>query len=331
MDNVKIHGDGLVIGDNKYKHHDLDLLPENLSIQKAKTRRDGNDIYFQSEFSPLSNFSPSRIEDDDHSVFTSGEQAFQYRKAVFANFHRTAQKIKRNDNPYEIKRLGNQVPTSDQWKNIETDVMADILLKKFCQNPDLSNLLLETGDHNLHEASNDHRWATGAELSSKAVLSGQWPCNDMLGQLLEGVRLELSHLQASTDRHSEHLSPYPNASQAHDVFSPMPDDSEVPQYSDPEQLLANNPPPPSQSTQAHRVKQPINQSLNLPPPPPSALTSTPKHANTSQSSGLPPSSPYKPKTPTFTTNTSHSSPHPGRQYPYSTSTQTPPPPPPNLT
>lgn len=51
---VRIHGDGLVVGDGKFRHKDLDLLPVNLALDKAKTREESEDIFFQGELSPMS-------------------------------------------------------------------------------------------------------------------------------------------------------------------------------------------------------------------------------------------------------------------------------------
>lgn len=52
---VKVHGDGVIINDNKYKHSELDLLPPKLSLSKAKSREEPTGIYFQGELSPFSN------------------------------------------------------------------------------------------------------------------------------------------------------------------------------------------------------------------------------------------------------------------------------------
>lgn len=158
IQDTKIHGDGVIIENIKYKHQDLDLLPNHLSLAKAKSRSDDIDLFFQGEHSPLSNFYPARIEDNDHTIFASAEQLFQHKRAIFESYPITAEKIKKNSNPYEIKRLGNLVPLSDQWKNAESDIMSDILLKKFCQNPKLGAFLTNTADLNLHEATNDRKW-----------------------------------------------------------------------------------------------------------------------------------------------------------------------------
>lgn len=103
QEEIKIHGDGLILGANKYKHQDLDLIPDAISLAKAKTRQEDDDLYFQSEHSFLSNFYSCRVEENDHLVFSSAEQLFQYRKAIHANYKLTAIKIKRSSNPYEVK------------------------------------------------------------------------------------------------------------------------------------------------------------------------------------------------------------------------------------
>lgn len=80
--NIKVHGDGLVIGPNKYRHDKLDLLPPNLSVSKAKLRDEDTGIYFQGENSPYSNFYNSRFQDKQGQTYENVEQAFQHKKAL---------------------------------------------------------------------------------------------------------------------------------------------------------------------------------------------------------------------------------------------------------
>lgn len=63
FNDLKIHGDGLIIGSAKIKHQDLDLLPPLLTVACAKTIQTDHHVFFQSEASPFSNFFPSRFED----------------------------------------------------------------------------------------------------------------------------------------------------------------------------------------------------------------------------------------------------------------------------
>lgn len=44
--NICVHGDGLIMDNIKYRHNQLDLLPTELSLEKAKTRE--NETYFLS-------------------------------------------------------------------------------------------------------------------------------------------------------------------------------------------------------------------------------------------------------------------------------------------
>lgn len=132
---LKIHGDGLVVGTNKYKHQDLDLLPAHLSISKAKQISDESDLYFQSEFSPLSNFYACPIFDENDTCYNSAEQLFQHKKALHHEFIFTANKIMLTWDPYELKRLGNLIPTSHAWLQEEETIMEEILRAKFTQNP----------------------------------------------------------------------------------------------------------------------------------------------------------------------------------------------------
>lgn len=100
---IRVHGDGLVVGEGIYRHRDLDILPFDLSLGKAKTREEEQDIFFQGEYSPLSNFFPSYIEADDSIEFYSAEQAFQFRKACFMGDDLTAAKILKTRDTYEVR------------------------------------------------------------------------------------------------------------------------------------------------------------------------------------------------------------------------------------
>lgn len=103
VNDVKIHSDGIVIGNDKYHHADLDLLPPNLSTQNATTRIDDEDIFFQGNESPFSNFYPCLIEDEGGMTFFNAEQLFHYRRAKSHWKITIANKILKTRNPFEIK------------------------------------------------------------------------------------------------------------------------------------------------------------------------------------------------------------------------------------
>lgn len=225
-ENVKIHGDGIIVNGTKFKHTDMDLLPPEISVDKAKTRESEDDIYFQGEHSPLSNFFPTRFTDDSGFIFHNAEQAYQSKKAKFHGKLLLADKILCTRNPYRIKQLSKDIPNNKEWIGKEQDVMKSILLNKFQQNNDLASILMNTGDKHLHEATSDLKWATGAELASKALMNSDWYGQDILGQLLESVRLELKakHQHQHPDIGSADLLPGNQLTDGdRDDLSPMPD------------------------------------------------------------------------------------------------------------
>lgn len=226
--NTKLHSDGIIIGDSKFKLRDLDLLPPLLTAASAKTLHSDNDIYFQSELAPFSNFFPSLFQDSDSIIFENVEQAFQYRKALFHNNQQVANKIMRTRDPYEHKRLGNFIDQlSQEWRDSEQELMSTLLHYKFTQNSFLKSVLINTGHKSLHEATGDRKWATGSDLLSNATKNKTWPGNDLLGSILAEVRTSL--LTASP--HPTPSSPSPPPTPNHvDSLSPMPEDD--PQESD---------------------------------------------------------------------------------------------------
>lgn len=189
--NIKIHGDGLIIDNQKYKHEDFDLLPPNLSITKAKSRSEDTGIYFHGEESPYSNFYQSRFIDEVGQVYESVEQAFQHKKAKAHGKLLLADKMMSTRNGIRIKKLSHKIQTNKNWTDNEKELMGKLIHFKFTQNNYLKNTLLKTGTKQLHEATKDTKWGTGAELSSKALQTGDWSGKDLLGQLLEKERDDL--------------------------------------------------------------------------------------------------------------------------------------------
>ena len=97
----------------------------------------------------LSNFYPCKVKDKDGLEFDSSEAYFQSRK--------TSDPIVRQKfvglTPDESKRLGRRVTLRHDWEEIKDQVMTEVLEAKFSQNPDLSKLLVETGNALLVEGN----------------------------------------------------------------------------------------------------------------------------------------------------------------------------------
>lgn len=104
--------------------------------------------------------------------------------------------------------------------------MLNILQNKYQQNPELATKLVNTGQRQLHEATSDNKWSTGAELASKTLLNSDWKGQDIMGKLLETVRSDL--LVRQTTQSSPPNSPDVNNAHSHDPvtddITPLPDD-----------------------------------------------------------------------------------------------------------
>lgn len=112
---------------------------------------------FRGEYYFLSNFFEAPVEYEG-ITYRNNEAAFQAAKVIdkklreeFSNF-----------NPSEAKRKGRRVSLRPDWEQVKTQVMYEICLAKFTQNPELKTKLLETGDNKLEEGNTwgDKIWGT---------------------------------------------------------------------------------------------------------------------------------------------------------------------------
>lgn len=235
------------MNNTKYKHNELDLLPPNLAVAKAKTRETDSEIFFQGEHSPLSNFFPAKHTDESGVIYYTAEQAFQHKKAKFHGKIQLANKILCERNPYELKKMAKDIPSSNDWLKNEQEVMTKILRNKFQQNPDLASTLINTGQKYLHEATRDRKWSTGAELTSKALLNSEWQGQSLMGQLLQIVRNEFV-IDQSSDNNNLNPPPTNGIPDVYDDITPMPDD---PPSRTTTTTTTTTTPPPKQPSPAH--------------------------------------------------------------------------------
>lgn len=229
-DNIKVHGDGLIVGSTKYRHNELDLLPPNLSVTKAKSRDEDTGIYFQGEQSPYSNFYNSRFQDNQGQTYESVEQAFQHKKAIAHGNLLVANKIMANRSPKIIKKLSKQIQTTKKWRSEEEGLMTELVRAKFTQNSYIKNLLIKTGNKQFHEATSDAKWGTGVELASKALITGAWNGQDLLGQIIENIRGELLAAAPTggqqSDQSQQAVQSQHNDASTQDDLAPLSKDEE---------------------------------------------------------------------------------------------------------
>lgn len=102
---------------------------------------------FRGKYFFLSNFYSAPVTYLGQS-FRNNEAAFQSSKCP-----ECSDKFL-NLNPSDAKKLGRNVCLRDDWEEIKDSVMYDICRAKFTQNPNLAQLLIETGDATLIEGNN---------------------------------------------------------------------------------------------------------------------------------------------------------------------------------
>jgi len=144
---------------------------------------------FRGKYFFLSNFYPSPVEYEG-LTYPSVENAFQaaktapHRREVFTRI-----------SPKEAKRMGRKVPLlggAGYWESRKVKVMEELIRKKFTQNPELGQKLLQTGNALLIEGNTwgDEFW--GVNLK-KPESNSPWGYagKNLLGQILMKVREEL--------------------------------------------------------------------------------------------------------------------------------------------
>ena len=113
----------LVVDRKRYDEQNLDELPHRLhptSVKQVQIDRDT--IAYQSASAPFSNFYPAPITFDS-CKFTCLEQAFQFIRAKTLNRPLAATQIYLSRDPVEMKRIGDDLGTSDLWESRKFDVM----------------------------------------------------------------------------------------------------------------------------------------------------------------------------------------------------------------
>lgn len=151
-------------------------------------------IYFFRKENPFSNFYPCKFKYDGKTFYNS-EQAFMYEKARTFNDYTIMNKILTITDPKECKKLGRHVKNYNEyfWDAIREQVMFNVLVCKFKDNPNLWNKLNDTNDSILVEASPyDLIWGVGlSETDSRIKDEKNWKGQNLLGKVLMQVRYKL--------------------------------------------------------------------------------------------------------------------------------------------
>ena len=154
-----------------------------MRIQRIQTTMEI--IQFHSKaatYSEFSNFYEASFELDG-KIWKTVEHYFQHEK--FPGNDSLQQKIWQATTPAAAKQLGKTRTPSfrTDWNDVRDDVMRQAVEAKFKQNPDLLQLLLDTGNTHLEEKSVfDSYWGTGRNGKGQ----------NKMGQILMELRAKIS-------------------------------------------------------------------------------------------------------------------------------------------
>lgn len=121
------------------------------------------------EYKCFSNFYPVSFNLNNFNWSTS-EQAFMSFKDPSMSYQK---KIKNAINPYDAKKIGRLANLVPNWDQIKFEIMLKVLFAKFDQNPEIKEILLSTGNLQIHEDCNDKWWGGGPNYPQGKDLLGK--------------------------------------------------------------------------------------------------------------------------------------------------------------
>lgn len=141
------------------------------------TMNNGHINSFRGDYFFLSNFYDAPVEYNG-LIYQNNEAAFQAQKCRYEEDRKAFTEM----NGSEAKKAGRRVSLRSDWETVKIQVMRELVLAKFTQNPELRDELLATGDAYLEEGNTwgDRIWGT---------VNGVGANN--LGKILMEVRAEL--------------------------------------------------------------------------------------------------------------------------------------------
>jgi ribA/ribD-fused uncharacterized protein len=150
-------------------------------------------------YSCLSNWYTTRfICDETGKTFDNVEQYMMWRKAILFNDIKTANEIMKTDLPAMSKLLGRSVSNFNQniWDKNCVDIVMRGCFLKFSQNEYIKDILLNTNDAILAEASPyDTIWGIGLTIKTANACKNEseWRGQNLLGKCLMNVREKLKN------------------------------------------------------------------------------------------------------------------------------------------
>lgn len=174
-----------------------------MEIKDYIERYEGFHFFWQTD-SPFSQWHRSSFRTPDGTIFVTAEQYMMYTKAITFFDDKNAHQILNTSNAKKQKSLGRAVKNFDSatWDKVKRDTVYTANLLKFDQNKDLLQMLIDTGNTYLVEASPyDKVWGIGMREGEKGIEDfNNWKGENLLGNILTDLRTYFNlRKQASYD------------------------------------------------------------------------------------------------------------------------------------
>lgn len=131
----------------------------------------------------------------DGVKYNCAEQYMMAEKARVFKDKESERKIMKTKMPGEQKALGRKVKNFnvDKWNNVAKDIVYRASMAKFTQDEELKQILLDTGDRTLVEASPyDKIWGIGLHETDPYCLNrATWKGKNWLGEVLTQVKNDI--------------------------------------------------------------------------------------------------------------------------------------------
>ena len=154
--------------------------------------KDKNAVYFWG--GEFSQWYPSKFEIDGTS-YNCAEQYMMEQKARLFEDEEMVEKIMGTDSPREQKAFGRKVKNFEpaKWEEIAYDTVVRGSIAKFKQNPNLLEILLNTENREIVEASaEDTIWGIGLSPWDPLRFDKKnWKGTNLLGEAIMDAREEL--------------------------------------------------------------------------------------------------------------------------------------------
>lgn len=183
--------------DKQYMVDQLETLPPPIRPSSLAVRESDEALVFFSKHCFLSNHFPSTFTTEGHTFYTM-EHFLAFKRAELSQKDNLIQRALQARDPVESKSILNLLRKDHphEWETIRRDVATCGIREKFCQNPHLANLLKDTHQLKLGEASKNPAWGIGLTLEDPQILdTSHWnESGNLLGSVLMQIRAELTSI-----------------------------------------------------------------------------------------------------------------------------------------